>query len=1085
MALNVFTRLLRSSIYLCLTFLLIGCTNGKTSLSNFLDQLGTITPVPTLPAYAVTITKATTQSTPTSQLYVYYDVVFSEAIDPSTLSNTNFYLDATSSGSANTYIITNPSSDLKNYSLSIMTTNDGTYKPNITDLSVKTANGLNSFTAVAPTNNTVTIDRTPPSVTVNQAAGQADPTSAFPMVFNIQFSEEIDPTTFIVGDITQSGTASTVAWTLVDTGDHKNFIINATSAAAAGTIMPTIAASKVTDLAGNANTASTATDNVVTYTAPAAVLSISDGPSSYNFGTLYAWQVVEKTFTVTNNGALTATSMSGGSIGVPFAFKGGSYPGTGGSCGSTLAAGSNCTVIVVYAPTANSPHSSTVIVNYFDGTAANTATRPVNGTASIMSVSVVPFYTGNDKWNDYVKNDGADIFSSSGTLCTGSETDTMEKSCIHAGSLRKIDLPTVPSCSGLSATEPLGVFVWECVQNGAGVIYRTKGLQPNKGLRDLLSATAWLTNTVSIILNSTTIAQSTGTPWWSDGIAALPDNSGSSSVLNLNLSNQIYTVAADQATFGYQIASDRVSIATLGSALLTKNNIAGSNCNSTNGQNDGSNNIRAFFCTNTKKFIWLEVNADGTTGPSPSNAAQSFLIAYALKFSRIHRSMIAPLSPTGTIPSFSLNSNSQSNLITDLTIHNAANGVAVNSSQRNIFRQLKVNEIKSTSAVSLLKLSTAFANRFYEAQLSHMTSTNTGSTGITIDTFSQSNIFSKLKVNNINGSGSAIKMTDSDNNIINQAVLFATVNTGIEMGSSSSNVFSHITTGNNTWNGIYFNPGTTQSSNTFNSIAITNTAKNIEQPSGGGGFGNAFWNIASSEYDSYSIDINGAASWGTFSGYVIGGNFCGVHSGVTNITATCSNGSAVILGSIASSVKGPVTTESVNPTGTGVFASSSLSNLSRALADRWFKFENYMFRSWGQANTSFPSSTERGYCITTNCQVWDWRIKISSLLHNTSIAGNTANPTFTTGGSCISGLDGNASDTIISSLGTFLKNAVEIEGDSIGNDNGLCESNENCIYAPNVGAYQGEGTLNLSNYCTTSGASVNGAKIFAYPTTGI
>lgn len=41
----------------------------------------------------------------------------------------------------------------------------------------------------------------------------------------------------------------------------------------------------------------------------------------------------------------------------------------------------------------------------------------------------------------------------------------------------------------------------------------------------------------------------------------------------------------------------------------------------------------------------------------------------------------------------------------------------------------------------------------------------------------------------------------------------------------------------------------------------------------------------------------------------------------------------------------------------------------------------------------------------------------------------------------------------------FLKNAVEIPDDGIGNDNTLCESDETCLYTPNIGRYQGHGNL--------------------------
>ena len=34
-----------------------------------------------------------------------------------------------------------------------------------------------------------------------------------------------------------------------------------------------------------------------------------------------------------------------------------------------------------------------------------------------------------------------------------------------------------------------------------------------------------------------------------------------------------------------------------------------------------------------------------------------------------------------------------------------------------------------------------------------------------------------------------------------------------------------------------------------------------------------------------------------------------------------------------------------------------------------------------------------------------------------------------------------------------------LSSDGIGNENGLCESNETCLMTPNIGAYQGHGEL--------------------------
>ena len=47
----------------------------------------------------------------------------------------------------------------------------------------------------------MTYDATPPTVTVDQEVAQADPTSSSPILFTVDFSEEINPATFNTADI--------------------------------------------------------------------------------------------------------------------------------------------------------------------------------------------------------------------------------------------------------------------------------------------------------------------------------------------------------------------------------------------------------------------------------------------------------------------------------------------------------------------------------------------------------------------------------------------------------------------------------------------------------------------------------------------------------------------------------------------------------------------------------------------------------------------------------------------------------------------------------------------------------------------
>jgi large repetitive protein len=101
----------------------------------------------------------------------------------------------------------------------------------------------------------------PPAVTINQAATQTDPTNASPIHFTVVFSEPVS--NFETGDVTLSGTAN--ATTAVVTGSGTTYNVAVSGMSGNGTVIATIGAGAATDAAGNANTASTSTDNTVTY----------------------------------------------------------------------------------------------------------------------------------------------------------------------------------------------------------------------------------------------------------------------------------------------------------------------------------------------------------------------------------------------------------------------------------------------------------------------------------------------------------------------------------------------------------------------------------------------------------------------------------------------------------------------------------------------------------------------------------------------------------------------------------------------------------------------------------------------------
>jgi hypothetical protein len=128
---------------------------------------------------------------------------------------------------------------------------------------------LNSNTASTSVDNTVqfVLDTTPPSVTINQAAGQVDPTSNSPIVFAVQFSEAVAD--FVTGDVTVGGSA--LPTSAVVSGSGTTYTVAVSGMSAPGSVIATIAAGRAHDAAGNSSLASTSVDNTVTFTAPTTV----------------------------------------------------------------------------------------------------------------------------------------------------------------------------------------------------------------------------------------------------------------------------------------------------------------------------------------------------------------------------------------------------------------------------------------------------------------------------------------------------------------------------------------------------------------------------------------------------------------------------------------------------------------------------------------------------------------------------------------------------------------------------------------------------------------------------------------------
>ncbi|MBK6847174.1 MAG: right-handed parallel beta-helix repeat-containing protein [Proteobacteria bacterium] len=125
----------------------------------------------------------------------------------------------------------------------------------------------------------------------------------------------------------------------------------------------------------------------------------------------------------------------------------------------------------------------------------------------------------------------------------------------------------------------------------------------------------------------------------------------------------------------------------------------------------------------------------------------------------------------------------------------------------------------------------------------------------------------------------------------------------------------------------------------------------------------------------------------------------------------------------------------------------------------WVRTESPL-RLWGPEGELFPAPGLARACAAAGpCRLWDLRLRPGdTVLTRRSGAGLTQNSPFASGASCPAAVHGD--QALLDGQGrTFLRNATELLGDGVGNDNGLCESGEACSYSPHHGAWQGDGAL--------------------------
>lgn len=351
----------------------------------------------------------------------------------------------------------------------------------------------------------------------------------------------------------------------------------------------------------------------------------------------------------------------------------------------------------------------------------------------------------------------------------------------------------------------------------------------------------------------------------------------------------------------------------------------------------------------------------------------------------------------------------------------------------------------SNNGANGVNLATASGNA-----LSDITASNNGTTGSNYTTYGGMGIYLNNTSNNntlsnvtTSSNTDGIFLVNSSNNMLSDATSTDNLYSGITFSAANYNLLSGVTVGNNGYYGAYLGNA---SNNTLSDVTASDNSFGIYLASASNNTFTGLLQVGNNIYSGNPYDC-------TVSG--------GTNPGLVSVTCANNGSSDATLTTgitLASSFVGKVSSDDVQ-NASDSSGSADFSIVTSAFD--WGHFDN-AYRGWGLDGTTFPSADQRGRWTTGAGRIWDWSVSASDTVLRNALSLPTGN------------------DTITNT--TFLRHAVEISGDGIGNDNGLCETGETCVYTPNIGSYQGHGGLVSAG--TFTDGTLTGITLMQYATNG-
>ncbi len=689
-----------------------------------------------------------------------------------------------------------------------------------------------------------------------------------------------------------------------------------------------------------------------------------------------------------------------------------------------------------YAVTIQSMSPAAIVNCTLGNTPGVIVAGPETVTVSCESFTLNPLYPKNGAaWNDYVINDGPDIFSAQDVACTAS-TGASYMDCVHGGEMRSVEVLGQSDCAPLTAQDSLTALRWACVQTAPNVSMVSIGLQPDKNLSDLIdfTAAAWLPMSVTVYNGATAVAATVPAPWQTNPIATYGSGTEAGTIYIVN--------SPVPAGFCLFPPVDHA-------ALLVKPGLVApldASCGT--------------FSAPNADFAWVEGTLDGTLADGSFGFSGTFCVA---------RNVTANSTSANT-PFVSFNNvrsryhhlrfanhgtlflAGSGDLIDDLVWSNSSGNPAIEDvGNRNVVNDLRM--FNNTHALSVDGSDETYARTLVAS-----------------------------------GANGAIVVTGSAVLIGTSAALSGGVAGVLFSGTDNSTVVGLGVFGNS--------DGTTPALSLDATRAPTGVNENFADV--------AVANSGTGTPDLVAVGPNPGN--GSFSGILIVGNTCttGTPSSFFTGLGPIANGACSAAGgtnatiqqvdsqfSITTLFVGAALTESAN---TSPGASTGVATSATGVQGLdWFNFDN-IYQGWGAVTANVPLQPQ---CTASqSCQIWDYRLSPASSRPTTVLALPVTQPPgpaadaelivhnwqATVADDC--DLIPGAVFGISTCQSIFLRRAIEIIGDGIGNENGLCESNEDCIYSPNMAAYQGEGALTLVPGGPISIGSVVNVTLWQYAING-